>query len=370
MIDATILFCLSPPHGRMVPGFHGTVDSNHRPLLECIERMGLPCALSVPWGLTELWLSSGHHDCVAMCQRLHASGRVEFVSTAAYHPILPLLPRNAMGRQVADGIQQHSSIFTDWSCRGFVPPEMAFGPELLPVLQELSFDWCMVDDAPYCCLSDEPPFDYVPLVSGLRVLLRSALWSRALVGVARAGKGGRKLVSEMVRGLKSWFDGKDGYVCLAMDAECFGHHRRGSLAQLESFLKSVQRSRDMSLVFPTQIVERFPSKPDEVPPGSWRTTSEQFWEGEFFAPWQSRYNSAHKHLWELTELAVGAVAKMQQRLDRGLHAGLYWDGRARADVLPSSSNGGLRTLIDVIAAAAPEDLDRGLELLARLDEFR
>lgn len=274
-----------------------------------------------------------------------------------------------MGRQVVEDLHQYSSVFTEWRPQGFVPPEMAFGPELLPVLEEQNFRWCMVDDGPYCCLAEEPPYDYVPAVSGLKLLLRSSLWSRALVGIARAGKGGRRLVSEMSQGLNSWFKGADGYVCLAMDAECFGLHRRGSLRQLELFFREVERSRLLRLLRPSDLLELFPAQPDEIPPGSWRTTSEQFWEGEFFAPWQSRYNSAHQHLWELTELAVGAVSKMQQKLDRGLHAGLYWDGRARPNVLPSDSTDGLRTLIDVIAAAAPEDLDRGLELLARLEEF-
>ena len=163
--------------------------------------------------------------------------------------------------------------------------------------------------------------------------------------------------------------GEDGYALLAVDSESFGQHRRGSLRTLEGLLHGISNSSRATLYRPSEMIERYPVQDDEIPPGSWLTTSEQFWEGEFFAPWQSRYNAAHAHLWELTDLAVGAVTKLQQRLDRSLHAGFFWWEENSERGVPSSALRGLRTLLDVISAAAPEDLDRALELAARLDEL-
>ena len=345
------------------------MDSNHRPLLRLLAELKLPCAISIPWGLTERWLNEGYDECLNLCAELWRSQVVEFVGTAAYYPILPLLPRPAIERQVASDKERHRELFPEWTCRGFVPPEMAFGPEMLPILKDAGFQWCAVDDTPYACLSGTPPHRYIPLCAELKVILRSSMWRRALVSWAREGGRARKLAAEMISGLNGWMGGEDGYALLAVDSESFGLHRRGSLATLEGLLVEIAASPEATLLCPSDLIERYPAQDDEIPPGSWRTTSEQFWEGEFFAPWQSRYNAAHSHLWELTDLAVGAVTKLQQRLDRSLHAGFFWWEENSERGVPSSALRGLRTLLDVIAAAAPEDLDRALELAARLDEL-
>lgn len=377
MLDIALLICLSAPPDRVSPGFHRLVDSNHRPLLQLLADLRQPCAVSIPWGLTERWLSEGYQDCLNLCMELVRGGHVEFVGTAAYHPILPLLPRYAIERQVASDQVRHRELFPGWSSSGFVPPEMAFGPELLPILREAGFSWCAVDDTTYACLNGTPPHQYVPLCGELKVLLRSSMWSRALINRARDGGNGKVLGRDMLAGLQDWMGGESGYAFLATDSECFGEHRRGSLRALADFLGAIRDSGGKGrLVRPGDLVESHPVRSDEIPPGSWRTTAEQFWEGEFFAPWQSRYNDAHAHLWDLTDLAVTAVSKLQQRLDRSLHAGFFWweensnwGGPQGAAVSQSSAMRGLRTLLDVIAAAAPEDLDRALELTARLDEL-
>jgi hypothetical protein len=370
MLDVAVLLCLSAPPDRVSPGFHRLVDSNHRPLLKLLlELRPLPCALSIPWGLTERWVSEGYHDCLNMCAELLRSGHVEFVGTAAYQPILPLLPRPAIERQVADDQARHRELFPGWSCKGFLPPEMAFGPELLPILRDAGFGWVGVDDTPYACLNGTPPNRYIPLCADLKVLLRSGLWSQALVNRARDNGSGKTLARDLIKGVREWIGEDQGYVFLAMDSESFCAPPRGSLAVLSSFLAAVGSSEQARLVTPSELVASFPAQNDEIPPGSWRTTPEQFWEGEFFAPWQSRYNAAHAHLWDLTDLAVAAVAKLQQRLDRSLHAGFFWWEENSERGVPVSAMRGLRTLLDVIAAAAPEDLDRALELAARLDEL-
>ena len=377
MLDVAVLLCLSAPPDRVSPGFHRLVDSNHRPLLKLLADLRpLPCAVSIPWGLTERWLSEGYHDCLNLCAELLRSGQVEFVGTAAYQPILPLLPRPAIERQVAYDQSRHRELFPGWASKGFLPPEMAFGPELLPILRDAGFGWVAVDDTPYACLNGNPPNQYVPVCADLKVLLRSAMWSQALVNRARDNGSGKSLARDLVKGLRDWIGQDQGYAFLALDSESFGEHRRGSLGVLADFLTSVGGSGKARLLLPSSLVESYPAQNDEIPPGSWRTTPEQFWEGEFFAPWQSRYNAAHAHLWDLTDLAVAAVAKLQQRLDRSLHAGFFWweehsnwGGPQGAAAAQSGAMRGLRTLLDVIAAAAPEDLDRALELAARLDEL-
>lgn len=364
----SVLLCMSCPPEQVSRGFHRLFEQNHLPLLTMLQDIGLPTALSIPWGLTERWHSDGYHQVLQTCSELRRAGQTEFVASAAYYPILPLLPREAIARQVFHDQIRHAELYQGWSCRGFVPPEMAFGPELLPILAEAGYEWCAVDDSTYCCLTPEPPRSHVARCGELNVLLRSSLWSKALIGSARSGSSGSRLGREMMDGLTEWFGEQRGYVVLGLDTECLGTHRGGSLSCLRDFLGAIAQSDSFELCRPTDIVRAFPGQDDEVPPGSWRTTPEQFWEGEFFVPWQSRYVRAHSYLWELTELAVESVGKLQERLDRSLHAGFFWWDEKNSSGLPSGAARGLRTLLDVIAAAAPEDLDRALELAARLDE--
>ncbi len=349
-------------------GFHRLVEAYHLPLLQLLGELKMPVALSVPWGLTERWHSDGYHEALRLCADLRRTGHVEFVASAAYHPILPLLPQAAIERQISHDLLRHQELYDGWSCRGFVPPEMAYGPEILPILKENGFDWCALDDTTYCCLTAEPPKNHVAQCGGLSLLLRSSLWSKALIATARSAGEGARLAQDMMSGLREWYGGERGYAFLAVDTECFGLHRKGSLSCLSSFLDGVNRSEEFALLRPSELLDSYPHRADEVPPGSWRTTQEQFWEGEFFVPWQSRYSRAHGYLWELTELAVESVGKLQERLDRSLHSGFFWWDEDSHSALPSSATRGLRTLLDVIAAAAPEDLDRALELAARLDE--
>jgi glycosyl hydrolase family 57 len=364
----SVLLCMSCPPEPVSRGFHRLFEQNHFPLISLLSELDRPCALSVPWGLTERWHSDGYHQVLRLCSHLRREGSTEFVASAAYYPILPLLPREAISRQVTHDQLRHAELYQDWKCAGFVPPEMAFGPELIPILAEAGFRWCAVDDATYCCLTPEPPSGHVAQCGGLKVLLRSSLWSKALVGAARSGRSGADLARDMMAGLQDWFGDRRGYVVLALDTECLGTHRGGSLNCLRDFMLSIDHSDSFQLCTPSEIVDQFPHQDDEVPPGSWRTTPDQFWEGEFFVPWQSRYVRAHSYLWELTELAVESVGKLQERLDRSLHAGFFWWDEKNHAGLPTGAARGLRTLLDVIAAAAPEDLDRALELAARLDE--
>lgn len=357
-----------PPES-LTGGFHRLCQTNHRPLLQFLGGCSAPLALSFPWGLTERWLTDGYHDVLSLCSELMRGDVVEFVGSAAYHPILPLLPRPAVASQIVHDTHHHRELFGDWACAGFVPPEMAFGPELIPLLKENGYSWCAVDDTTYCCLTDQPPKNHIAECGGLPILLRSSLWSKALVGTARSGACGQTLALEMMKGLSEWFQDEVGYGFLALDAECLGLHRSGSLESFYQFLDSIQDADDFQLVTPSQLLEQFPARVDEVPPGTWRTTAEQFWEGEFFVPWQSRYNQVHTYLWELTELAVESVAKLQERLDRSLHSGFFWAGDEEQGTSLSSKAEGVRTLLDVISAAAPEDMDRALELAARLDNF-
>ncbi len=357
------------PPDRFDELLHLVVRESHRPLLEALEQSSARVTVNLNWCLTEKWLDRGLDDCVARLDALMWDGRVELTSSAAYHPILPLLPPEEIRRQIAYNNQRHQEVFPNWQPRGFFPPELAFGHELVSALTDHGLEWCLAEDVPYTCLHDTPPYDFVPVCGGLPVVLRSSLWSRALEGFAREGRDGKALADNLVEEIGEWFDGRDGYLLLALEADAFGHHRSGSIERcLVPFLARLQALSDRIQTVPlSTVVETFEHQESEIPPGSWSTTVEDFWAGEFFPLWQSRYNKAHQLLWELTDLAVSSVARLQEKLDRSLNSGTFWWATRDTGKLPDSTSRGMKMLLDVIGTAAPENMNRALDLMAELD---
>lgn len=370
MITLGLVLHIYQPPDRLDDLLHRVAEESYRPLLRLLgEREDARVTLNLNWCLTEKWLDRGFDDCVAAMQSLLERQRVELTGSAAYHPILPLIPPEEIRRQIVFNSSRHRELFPGWKARGFFPPELAYGHELPPVLTDLGFGWCLAEDVPYTCLHDAPPFDFVPVCADLPVLMRSSLWSRILEGTARQGGDGKALAASLVDELEKWFDGKDGYLIMALEADAFGTHRRGSLDRcLAPFLAELSRQPSrVRLLHLSDIAEAFPHQLSDIPPGSWQTSVDDFWAGEFFPAWQSRYNRAHLLLWELTDLAVSSVAKLQSKLDRSLNSGTFWWAARESGELPASTSRGMKMLLDVIATAAPDKMNRALDLMAQLD---
>jgi alpha-amylase/alpha-mannosidase (GH57 family) len=102
-------------------------------------------------------------------RRLQEKRQIEIITTAYYHPILPLLldnhsalraspglalpgrfkfPEDARA-QVAMAAREHLRLFGE-KPRGFWPPEMAVSPETIPLLVDEGFRWTISDEQILC----------------------------------------------------------------------------------------------------------------------------------------------------------------------------------------------------------------------------
>jgi hypothetical protein len=350
-------------------------DETYRPLLALIDsHPEARFTLNLCWSLTELLLRRGHRDCVEQIGRLLWGRRLEITGTAAYHPILPLIPAEEARRQILLNSSRHREVFGEaYQPRGFFPPEMAYDHELPQLLSSLGYDWCITEDIPFTCIHGQPPKDYVATVKGFGVLLRSALWSNK-ISLERDSSGrpfpGHVVARWLLRDLGQWFAGQDGYLILAMDGETFGHHIKGHIENfLVPFLDTLQAHPDkIRLVHLSEIRDRFPGREMAVPPGSWSTSAEAFWDGDFFPLWKSRYNRAHQLLWKLTELAMRGVRHLQEELDRSLNSCTYWWAAREPEQMPAITRAGVEMLLDVIRRADPASLDEARGIVRQLEE--
>ncbi len=116
--------------------------------------------------------------------------------------------------------------------------------------------------------------------------------------------------------VRSWTQGKECYVILAMDAETFGHHEKYlNIKLLSDFLAPLLETfggneREGIKIEPLgNIFRAFPKVSGCVPPGSWATTVDDFRAGDYFPLWSSPRNQLHKIMWEISNLAVSCLDK-------------------------------------------------------------
>jgi hypothetical protein len=76
-------------------------DESYRPLIAMLgEFEHARATININGSLTQMLLDCGHQDVVDGLRGLAESGRIEFLGSAMYHPILPLIPESEIARQI------------------------------------------------------------------------------------------------------------------------------------------------------------------------------------------------------------------------------------------------------------------------------
>lgn len=273
----------------------------YRPIFRFVRERGKGFAftMNMNYSLLNLLEKQGYDDVLDDIKFCVQNNLIELVGTAAFHPIIPLIPAKEAGKQIAEDIHKKKIMGIAANSKGFFFPEMAFNMQSLNFLrQKFGFNWTVVQDV--AVLPWKIPFDHIISYRGFSVFLRSSHWSEYIWNNhINFYEFAEKLNYE----LPAWFKGGSGYLVIAMDAETFGHHVPGLS---ESFLFPLTENWGNGIILPFEkLVDYFPRREsEELSNCSWSTNYSDLYCNDPFPLWKSKYNKNQLILWNLVEMAL------------------------------------------------------------------
>ena len=384
------------------------VVESYRPLIDVFKQHPqAKASVNINGVLTEMLYESGAGDVIDGLRELAERGQIEFVGSAKYHAILPLIPEGEQRRQIRRNHLTNKHFFGDaYQPRGFFPPEMCYDRSFLDPMIDFGHQWVIMSGV--ACPSDWPVDRIYETRSNdgqpVSVIFRDDVLSNKIAFQDLDGKG-------FIEHLRSAHgNDRDMYIVTAMDAETFGHHIEhwDQLFLAEAYeavvpYSSVVEARPLAtstraLLTLTQapeatdhvvsatiseLLDHFPNADTIDPrPASWSTSHEDLAAGVPYPLWQQPGNYIHKLQWEhvgisldlvttAQEVADGVVSQRHAEIARGLmdpalHSCQFWWASRRPHWDINMIARGLGQQGDVVLNAfrainlssAPEDVKR------------
>jgi len=278
--------------------------------------------------LTEQLARYGLDDVIGGLRGLAERGQIEFTGSAMYHPILPLIPRDEMIRQIKLNSDVNQHYFGEvYKPAGFFPPEMCYSYEVAQVVAEMGFRWIIVDELSFDAKMGSVKYDRLYEVHGLRGFL---VFFKERPFSAGITYGAYPSAEPFLAALEGRLNGHT-YLLTGTDGEIYGHHRPGQEKLLsEVFARGLPETCTVS-----ELVEHFKQVDAVNPlPSSWSTWEDEMAQGIPYPQWQYPGHELHDLQWQLTRLVLRIVKgantkspgfpRARRLLDEGLHSCQYW----------------------------------------------
>lgn len=303
------------------------------------------------------WEELGYRHLIEDIKKLLDRGQIDLSGTAAYHPLIPLIPEKEAVRQIKENEAILARVFSGYKPTGFFFPEMAYSPEAARLVKSLGYQWVILDEIAHWQISREIDYTvpYIDENSGLYAVLRERKASNSYVP---------KTIDDML-------DKKDGreIIITTTDAELYGLRHTDKSRTLEKILKRP----DLTTERISDFVRAGKEQARKIKPlaHSWATGPEEFKKNEPFNLWREKDNIVQKKLWDLAEFVYNAIEKYRDdenynwarwHFVRGLSSCTFWWASAKDFRLfgpiswsPDEIERGTNELIRSIRALESED---------------
>lgn len=319
----------------------------YRPLSEGLVRNPkAKFVLNLNASLTEQLVKDNLTQIIKNFQIAARRGQIELTGSAAYHPILPFLPKSEITAQIKLNQAINQKYFGSiYQPLGFFPPEMAWGPGLAKVIKKLGYKYVFLDkialsDNPIeACRSSEK--------DKLRLFLRNRQASNFLAFTRSRRsddilkKLGQFAGKRFPRVAKKTNRFNSLVLITALDGETFGHHRKGFDKVLFEIYEKAQ-SYGLKPILPSELLSE-PVKTSwsyplvKTRPCSWASTEKELKKGIPYALWDNPKNKIHRRQHRLFRLALRTIKKVESQLvketnlkawrnlaSQSLHSDQFW----------------------------------------------
>lgn len=326
----------------------------YRPLVALLRRYPQArLTVNISGSLTELLAGHGYSDVLEGLRALGEAGQVEFTASAMYHPLLPLIPRHQIVRQIQLNTEINRHYLGEgYRPRGFFPPEMAYNFEVADVAAELGYQWLLLDEIacpPATGGSRTGVYRHQDKPS-LRLLFRER-------GLSDGISFGSCPTADAFLAALGDASRAEGYVLTATDGEVYGHHRPGQ----ERLLEEIYSTQALPTCTLSQVLDLFPeSGAVGLRECSWASAEDELREGIPYALWSYPGHELHDLQWRLAQLGLLAVStacpdirrypKAQKLLDQGLHSCQFWWASCRPWWEPDMVLRGAKLIVEAIQA--------------------
>jgi len=267
--------------------------------------------------LTELLAKNKLQTVIKNYQRLAKKNQIEFVETAKYHPILPLLPEYEIERQIKLNYKINRSYFGSvYSPKGFFCPEMAYSQKIGKIVKKLGYKYIVLDEIALNgkLKSVDPNYKYIDQNTGLEVIFRNRKISKHYPPY---------IISKLLEKTK------EQTVITATDAEIYGFYHK-----TEHRLKKIIKDKNLETKNISQYLNTLKeTKKIKLVNSTWENTEKDIAEKRPYKLWKNSKNPIHVRLWQLADFSIELNKKYdckkhcvwaRKHLDQGLASCSWW----------------------------------------------
>ena len=294
-------------------------DKSYKRIISALKRNPkINFTLNITGCLLEKLADLGYSNLINDLKNLVSSGQIELTGSAAWHPLLALLPKQEIVRQIKINQKILQKYFgAKLKLKGFFIPEAAYGVKVAKIVKKLNYRWIMLDEISADIKSNQLDFSnlYIDKNSGLKILFRQRQDSKKYPPQTIF-----KLIEEL----------KEKMVITATDAELYGLRHQDFSGTFEKLLK---RPEIKTLTASEYLAGLSQSKKITLRASSWESTEKELKNNLPYFLWHNKKNKIQTMLWQLANLAISTVNKYpedqnyswaRQHLDNGLASCTFW----------------------------------------------
>ncbi len=268
------------------------------------------------------WEELGYSDLIKRIAVLLEKKQIELTGNAAYHPLLPLIPREEVEKQIEESEKIFKKHFgSNYKPRGFFMSEMAYGKEAAKIVKSFGYEWTILDEISYNGKLKQVDFRkcYIDKASKLKLVFRSRKLSSGYVP---------KAVSKLL-------DKANGEIIAitATDAELYGLRYNDIHDELGKLFKNEHLETKLISDYLDSVLIDKQGKEIDLVSSNWESTERELKDRRAYPLWKDNKKEIHKKLWQLANHAYTTVNKHQDdsnyywarwHLVRGLSSCTFW----------------------------------------------